>query len=212
MPPDWDALALVLDVAVERLTVTWGHVAHLQSVVDTPELRAAHGENLPKIIEFSTRLGADARLFAKYKAVKAASGDRLPAARRKALDDALRAFVLGGAELQGAARERFAAIRDRAGELSQRFGEHVLDATDAWHLDVPEERLDGVPDDVRQAAREAAAEAGAKGCSLTLKTPCYLPVLMHGRDRALRETLFRAFNTRASEFGQPEHYNTGLIG
>ena len=211
VPPDWDALALVLDVAVERLTVAWGHVSHLQSVVDTPELRAAHTENLPKIIEFSTRLGADARLFAKYKAVKAAAGDALSPARRKALDDALRAFVLGGAELEGAARERFAAIRDRAGELSQRFGEHVLDATDAWTLDVPEARLEGVPDDVRQAAREAAAEAGAGGCRLTLKAPCYLPVMMHGRDRALRETLYRAFNTRASEFGPPGHDNTALM-
>ncbi len=209
--PDWDALALVLDVAVERLTVAWGQVAHLQSVVDTPELRAVHTENLPKIIEFSTRIGADARLFAKYKAVKAASGERLAPARQKALGDALRAFVLGGAELQGAARERFAALRDRSGELAQRFGEHVLDATDAWHLDVPEERLAGVPDDVRQAAREAAVAAGADGFRLTLKMPCYLPVMTHGRDRALRETLYRAYNTRASEFGQPEHDNTALM-
>jgi oligopeptidase A len=211
VPPDWDALAAVLDVAVERLHVAWGHVSHLQSVVDTPELRAAHTENLPKVIEFSTRLGADARLFAKYKALKAAQYDQLNPARRKALDDTLRAFVLGGAELQGAARERYAAIQDRAGELSQRFGEHVLDATDAWHLDVPESQLDGVPDDVKQAAREAAAAAGVEGCRLTLKTPCYLPVIMHARHRPLRETMYRAFMTRASEFGEPAHDNTALM-
>ena len=211
LPADWDALAAVLDVAVERLNVAWGHVSHLQSVVDTPELRAAHTANLPRVIEFSTRLGADPRLFAKYKAVKAAQGGQLSPARRKALDDALRAFVLGGAELQGAARERYAAIQDRAGELAQRFGEHVLDATDAWHLDVPESQLDGVPPDVRQAAREAAAAAGADGCRLTLKLPCYLPVMMHGRHRPLRQTLYRAYMTRASEFGDPAHDNSALM-
>ncbi len=211
VPADWDALAAVLDVAVERLHVAWGHVSHLQSVVDTPELRAAHTENLPRVIEFSTRLGADARLYAKYKAVKATQHEQLSPPRRKALDDALRAFVLGGAELQGAARERYAAIQDRAGELSQRFGEHVLDATDAWHLDVPESQLDGVPDDVRQAAREAAAAAGVEGCRLTLKLPCYLPVMMHARHRPLRETLYRAYMTRASEFGAPAHDNTVLM-
>jgi oligopeptidase A len=211
VPAEWDALSAVLDVAVERLTVAWGHVSHLQSVVDTPELRAAHTENLPRVIEFSTRLGADTRLYAKYKAVKAQEGERLNAARKKALDDALRAFVLGGAELQGAARERYAAIQDRAGELSQRFGEHVLDATDAWHLDVPESQLEGVPDDVRQAAREAAAAAGVDGCRLTLKMPCYLPVMMHARHRPLRERMYRAQMTRASEFGKPEHDNTALM-
>ncbi|MFN9744893.1 MAG: M3 family metallopeptidase [Betaproteobacteria bacterium] len=211
VPADWDALAAVLDVAVERLNVAWGHVSHLQSVVDTPELRAAHTENLPRVIEFSTRLGADARLFAKYKAVKAAQHGQLNPARRKALDDALRAFVLGGAELQGAARERHAAIQDRAGELAQRFGEHVLDATDAWHLDVPEAQLDGVPADVKQAAREAAAAAGVDGCRLTLKLPCYLPVMMHGRHRPLRQTLYRAYMTRASEFGDPAHDNSALM-
>jgi oligopeptidase A len=215
VPPDWDALAAVLDVAVERLHVAWGHVSHLQSVVDTPELRAAHTANLARVIEFSTRMGADERLFAKYKAVKATQYERLDPARRKALDDALLAFVLGGAELQGAARERYAAIQDRAGELSQRFGEHVLDATDAWVLDVPaaevERQLEGVPADVKQAAQEAAAAAGVAGCRLTLKTPCYLPVMMHARHRPLREALYRAFMTRASEFGSPEHDNSALM-
>jgi oligopeptidase A len=215
VPADWDALARTLDVAAERLRVAWGHVSHLQAVVDTPELRAAHTENLPKVIEFSTRVGADARLYAKYKALKAAAGERLSPARQKALDDALRAFVLGGAELQGAARERYAAIQDRAGELSQRYGEHVLDATDAWTHDVPEadaaEHLAGVPDDVRQAAHEAATAAGAAGYRLTLKAPCYMPLMMHGRHRPLREKLYRAFMTRASEFGNPAHDNSALM-
>jgi oligopeptidase A len=208
---DYDSLSLVLDVAVERLNAAWAHVNHLQSVVDTPELRAAHAENLPKLIDFGTRLSSDERLFAKYKAVAASQADQLTPARRKALDDALRDFVLGGAELQGAAKQRYAAIQDRSGALEQQFSDHVLDATDAWSLVVPGSRLAGVPADVREAAREAARAAGQDGFKLTLQSPCHGPLMSHAEDRSLRETLYRAYNTRASEFGPAEWDNGPLV-
>ncbi len=212
VPTDYDALSLALDVPVERLRVAWGQVCHLQAVVDTPELRAAHAANLPRIIDFTTRLGADARLYAKVKAIaRDATTAGLCSARRKVLDDALRDFVLGGAELQGAARERYAAIQDRSGTLSQQFGDHVLDATDAFALDVTEAELQGVPADVVQAARDTAARAGVDGLRLTLQAPCYGPVLQYADRRALRETLFRAWGTRASEFGPPERDNAPLM-
>ncbi len=200
---DYDVLAAVLDPALERLRSAWAAVGHLQAVADTPELRAAHAANQPRVIDFYTRLGADARLFAKYQAVAAGPGAaQLAPAQRKALADALRNFVLGGAELQGAARARHAAIHDRAGALSQQFGDHVLDATDAFSLWVADEaELDGVPDDVRAAARTAAAAAGRDGWRLTLQAPCYVPVMQFARHRPLREAIFRAYNTRASEFG-----------
>jgi oligopeptidase A len=209
---DYGALSAVLDVAVERLRRAWGQVCHLQAVADTPALRAAHAENLPRIIDFTTRLGADERLYAKYKAIEAGPGAaQLSPARRKALADALRDFVLGGAELQGAARARHAAIQERAGALSQKFGDHVLDATDRYALTVPEADLDGVPDDVRQAARAAAAALGDAGCRLTLKAPCFGPVLQFCRQRPLRETIYRAYMTRASEFGPAELDNGPLM-
>ena len=209
---DYDALAAVLDPAVERLRSTWAQVGHLQSVGDTPELRAAHAENQPRIIDFLTRLGADARLFAKYRAVAAGPGaSRLLPAQRKALSDALRDFVLGGAELQGAARNRHAAIQDRLGALSRQFGDHVLDATDAFLLPVDEAQLDGLPADVREAAREAAQAAGREGWLLTLKAPCIVPVMQFASHRPLREAMYRAYNTRASEFGPPELDNAPLI-
>ena len=126
---DYDALAAVLDPALERLRSAWSAVGHLQAVADTPQMRAAHAEHQPRVIDFHTRLGADARLFAKYLAVAAGAGAaRLAPAQRKALADALRNFVLGGVELQGQARERHAAIQKRAGVLSRRFGDNVLDA------------------------------------------------------------------------------------
>ena len=212
VPARYEALALELDVPVERLMRVWGHVSHLQGVADTPALRAAHAENLPRIIDFSTRLGADARLYAKYKAV-ATSPDaaRLNVAQAKALADALRDFVLGGAELQGASRARYSAIQDRAGALAQQFGDHVLDATDAYSLFVPEDRLAGVPEDVREAARAAARAAGVEGCKLTLQAPCYQPLMQYASDRALRETVYRADGTRASEFGPAELDNGPLM-
>jgi oligopeptidase A len=207
---DYDALSAVLDVALERLNRGWSAVAHLQAVADTPEMRAAYTEQLPRVIEFHTRLGSDERLYAKYKAIAGhpqAAG--LSATRRKALADALRDFVLGGAELQGGARERFAQIQERGAALSQQFGEHVLDATDAYALYVDEADLEGVPADVVQVAHTAAAAEGRTGCKLTLHAPCYMPVMQYAVRRALRETLYTAHATRASEIGPTELDNSG---
>jgi oligopeptidase A len=212
VPADYDTLSMLLDVPVERLQCAWGHVGHLQAVADTPALRAAHAHNLPRVIDFSTRLGADARLYAKVKAVaQGTSAAGLSAARRKVLADSLRDFVLGGAELQGAARERYGVIQDRRAVLSQQFGDHVLDATDAFHLDVPESALEGVPADVVQGARERATAAGVAGCRLILQAPCYGPVMQFAANRTLRETMYRAYGTRASEWGPPALDNTPLL-
>jgi oligopeptidase A len=209
---DVDVLAQVLDVPVERLRRAWGHVVHLQAVVDTPALRAAYTENLARVTDFFTRLAADAGLYAKTRAIAAAPRfAALPAVRRKAVADALRDFELGGAALHGAARERYAQIQARAAELSQQFGENVLDATDAWCLDVPPERLAGVPADVVQAARAAASAAGVAGCRLTLHAPCRLPVLATAEDRALRETVYTAHIQLASELGPPAQDNGPLM-
>jgi len=208
---DYDTLSMVLDVPVERLMTAWRLVCHLQAVADTPELRAAHTQNLPRIIDFSTRLGADERLYARYKAMAAAQRDQLTPARRKVLDNALRDLVLGGAELHGAARERYAAIQDRGGAASQQFGEHVLDATDQYAWYATEAEMQGVPADVCAAARAAAQAEGRDGYKLTLQAPCYIPVLTYAHDRALRERLLRAYSTRASEFGPPAQDNTALM-
>ena len=212
MPADYQALSAVLDVAVERLRRAWGVVGHLHAVVDTPALRAAYSEQLPRITDFYTRLGADERLYAKYKAVAASpQGSGLTPARRKALDNALRDFVLGGADLQGSARERFAWIKERCAELSQRFGEHVLDATDQFAMFVSAADLDGVPAAVVQAAREAAAADGRDGCKLSLQWPCYGPVMQYAHQRPLRQALFTAYQTRASELGPAALDNSELI-
>ncbi len=195
-PADWKAIALTLDVATERLGLAWGAVSHLNSVADTPELRAAYNAALPRVTEFWTRLGSDERLYAKYKAIDAG---QLNAEQKQARTNALRAFVLGGAELQGEAKARYAAIQERLAEVSQKFSENTLDATDSFALYVSEDQLKGVPEDVVQATRQAAEKEGKDGCRLTLKMPVYLPVMQFAHSSALREQLYKAHVTRASD-------------
>ena len=195
-PAQWSAIAQTLDVATEQVGMAWGAVSHLNSVADTPELRAAYNAALPKVTEFWTRLGADERLFAKYKAIDQAG---LNAEQRQAHKNAVRNFVLGGADLQGEARKRFAEIQEKQAELSQKFSENTLDATDAFSYHAGSAELDGVPTDVQQAARAAAQAEGKDGYKLTLKMPCYLPVMQFASSSTLRETLYRAYVTRGSD-------------
>ena len=195
-PARWESIASVLDVATEKFGSAWGAVSHLNSVADTPELRAAYNEALPKVTEFWTRLGADERLYAKYKAIDPST---LNTEQRRAWDNAVRNFVLSGAELQGEAKLRFAKIQERSAELSQKFSENALDATDAFAYYATADELAGVPADVQQAARAAAEAEGQAGYKLTLKMPCYLPVMQFAQHSALRETLYKAYVTRASD-------------
>ncbi|KQO12258.1 oligopeptidase A [Acidovorax sp. Leaf76] len=211
-PARWDAIAKVLDVATERLGMAWGAVSHLNSVADTPELRAAYNAALPRVTEFWTRLGADERLFAKYKAIDPAT---LTDEQRQAHRNAVRNFVLSGAELTGAAKERFAQIQERQAELSQKFSENALDATDAYAYYATADELDGIPSDVQQAALAAAQADGKDGYKLTLKMPCYLPVMQFATRSDLREKLYHAYVTRASDQAQGDARkfdNTALIG
>jgi oligopeptidase A len=209
VPAQYHALSAVLDTAVERLARAWGTVGHLNQVCDTPPLRAAFNECLPLVTGFYARLGADARLFAKYRAVDPAA-EALNTPRRRALANTLRDFVLTGAQLQGPARERFMQIQDRLAELSQRFEEHVQDATDAfaWYVDATQ--LDGVPDDVRAALRADAAADGREGFKLSLLMPRWRPVMQYAIDRDVRERLHRAFHSRASELG-PAQFDNGTL-
>ena len=201
-PASWTGISRVLDVATENLSRAWGAVSHLNSVADTPELRAAYNAALPRVTEFWTRLGADERLYAKYKAIDISS---LNAEQRQAHKNAVRNFVLSGAELQGQDRVRFAQIQERQAELSQKFSENALDATEAFAYYAQLADLDGVPQDVIDAALSQALAESQSGYKLTLKMPSYLPVMQFARSSALRETLYRAYNTRASDQSNHEH-------
>jgi oligopeptidase A len=196
-PANWLAISKVLDVATEKLGRAWGAVSHLNSVADNPELRAAYNESLPVITEFYTALGANEQLYAKYKAIDVKT---LNAEQLQAHKYAVRNFVLSGAELQGAAKERFAEIQAIQAELSQKFSENALDATEAFAYYASLDELDGVPDDVLHTAKAAAAKDGKENqYKLTLKMPCYLPVMQFATSSALREVLYKANSTKASD-------------
>lgn len=202
-PVSWESFVVPLDDATERLYRAWGQVTHLQAVVNTPELREAYNANLPKVTRFGSALGQNLALYAQYKALaQSPEAKDYDAARRKALENALRDFRLGGAELDEAGKARFTAIREELSALAAKFSNNVLDATDAWALYVEDEsRLAGLPADVLAAARAQAEKDGRAGWKLTLQMPCYLPVQTYAEDRGLREQLYRASAVRASELG-----------
>lgn len=212
-PATWDDVVEPLDDALERLARAWGTVSHLNAVVDTPELRAQYNAALPRLTAFWTELSQNAALFAKYRQIAADPDfERWPRARRTVIGHELRDFRLGGAELPAPQQQRFKQIRERQAQLSTRYAENVLDSTNAFALVIDEgevaARLAGVPDDVLQMFREAARADGRSGCKITLHFPSYMPVMQYAHDRALREELYRAYATRASEFGKPDWDNT----
>jgi len=209
-PADYETLSRVLNVATERLGTAWGAVGHLNAVANTPALREAYNAVLPAVTEFYTGLGANEALYAKYKAIAASEG--LSPERRQLLKHAMRDFVLSGAELSGDAKERFAKIQERSAEIAQAFSEHVMDATDSWSLYATAEEMQGVPPDVQANARAAAEKDGREGFKLTLHFPVYMPVMQYAEDRSLRERLYRAYVTRASELAdKPEFDNSPLM-
>jgi oligopeptidase A len=209
----WDSFVVPLEEATERLGRAWGVVNHLNHVVDTPELRAVYNENQPRVTEFWTMLGQNEALFAKYKALRASSEyDSLTPARKRIVENALRDFRLGGAELPEDKKGRFAEIQEQQAATSTRFSENVLDATNDYKLLVEDEsELSGVPDDVKAAARASAEQDGKNGWQFTLHFPSYYPVLQFCDNRKLRETIYRASSTKASDtgtmFSQPEKWD-----
>ena len=211
-PVSWESFVAPLEDANERIGRAWGQVAHLHAVLDSPELREAYNANLPKLTQYWTELGQNQALFGKYQALAdSPEYPSLSTARRRIVDNALRDFRLGGAELPADKKARFAAIQEELAGLGSRFSENLLDATKAFSIVVDERRIGGIPADVLAAAREAAGKDGKPGWKFTLHAPSYMPVMQYADDRSLRQTMYRESVTRASEFGKPEWDNTPLI-
>jgi oligopeptidase A len=211
--PTWEGFVAPLDDANERLSRAWGQVQHLNAVMNSPELREVYNANLPKITQYYTELSQDERLYVKFKAIRAGAGfAALGGERSKIVDNELRDFRLGGAELAPAEKAAFKALRERLDQLSARFNDNVLDATNAFsYLAADKAELAGVPEDVLETAAAAAAADGKQGWKLTLHMPSYLPVMQYADNRALRERMYRAYTTRAAELGNADWNNTPLI-
>lgn len=211
--PDWDNFIAPMDDGNERLRRAWGQVGHMNAVMNSPSLRDAYNAALPRITQYYSELAQDQALFARYKALRESPAyARMTAAQKKVVDNELRDFRLGGAELPPAKKTEFKAIVEKLAELSSRFNDNVLDATNAFELVVQDEsRLAGLPADVIAAAAQAASQAGAKGWKFTLQMPSYLPVMQYAADRDLREQMYRAYATRAAEFGDAKWDNTAIL-
>jgi len=209
----WDEFADPLENANERLWRAWGVVAHLHAVDDSAAIRDAYNANLPKITRYRTELAQNLDLYEKFKALRASTGfEELSRARRRIVENDLRDYRLGGAELEPRDKRRFGEIQEELAALEAKFSENLLDATNAFSALIADRgELLGVPEDVLEAAKEAARQDGQGGWKFTLHAPSYGPVMQYAENRDLREKLYRAHVTRASEFGDPELDNTSII-
>jgi len=199
----WDDLVEPLEEATEALGRAWGVIGHLNSVKDSPELRDAYGAMLPEVTAFWSRLGQNLELYKKYKALKeSASFSSLNTAQKKVIENALRDFRLGGAELSDTEKPRFSEIQERQATLAKEFSDHVLDATDqfVYATDKPED-VAGIPEDALASAAQLAQEKGLRGWAFSLHFPSYFPVQQYANNRTLRQKMYEAYVTRASELG-----------
>ena len=210
----WDTVVEPLADTLDRIDRVWGAVSHLNAVISTPELRDAYNGNLQKVTAFHMELAQDLRLYERYGALAASPAfPTLDPAKKKLIDNELRDFRLGGALLEAEKKARLKAVQEELANLSAQFDDNVLDATNAWTLYVDDEaELAGIPHEVRSEARAQARADGSGGFKLSLRMPCYLPVMMYADNRSLRTTLHRAYSTRASDLGaRPEWDNTPIV-
>lgn len=211
--PTWESFALKLEDHSEKLGRAWSQVGHMNAVVNSPELRVAYNESLQKLTDFGSDLAQDERLYTKFKTIQSSAGfAKLTPTQQTIINHEVRDFKLGGAELLPDQKARFKTVSEELSKLGSKFEENIMDNTnDFKHIVENVEELKGIPDDAIQAAAEAAKADGRAGYQFSLHFPSYLPVLQYANNRALRETLYRAYATRASELSKPEWDNTGLI-
>ena len=198
----WDNLLQPIEEMDDELARCFSPVGHLNSTLNSDELREAYNKCLPLLSEYSTWMGQHEGLFQAYQQI--AQGDEFAAleqAQRTAIEHALRDFRLAGVALPAQQKKRYGELKSRLSELGSQFSENVLDATNAWSKQLSEEALAGLPETALASAREAARQAGVEGCLITLNFPSYQPVLTYCDDASLREEVYKANCTRASAEG-----------
>jgi oligopeptidase A len=211
--PDWNNLVQPLEEMDDYLNRVWSPVRHMNSVVNSKELRDAYNQCLPKLSEYSTDMGQNKRLYSAYKSIAESELYMgLDEAQKKTIENALRDFRLSGVDLSDDEKRRFKEIAQRLSELSAKFEEHVLDATQAWEKHCStEEELQGLPDSALEMAKQTAKQKDKKGWIVTLEFPSYHSVITYADDRSLREEIYRAYTTRASDESSNPDWDNSLI-
>jgi oligopeptidase A len=199
----WSNLAQPMEDMEDRLARVWSPVSHMNSVVNSESWRDAHNACLPKLSEYSTELGQKRDLFEAYQSIRDGTEyATLDTAQKKIIDNALRDFHLSGVDLPADKKQRFKDIRQRLSQLTTRFEENILDATQGWQRLVTDEAsLAGLTDSARAMAKQAAEQKGQKGWLFTLDFPSYYAVMTYADERALRREMHEAYVTRASDQG-----------
>ena len=212
--PTWEGVVEPLERIGDRLGYVWGLVSHLMSVQNAPDLRAAHDLMQPKIVEFSMKMGQSRAIFDKLQAIRdSAEWESLAEGQRRAISALLHDAKLSGVALDGEEKERFNRLNQELAELSTRFSNNVLDSTKAFQLNLTEaDEVAGLPPSLLALAAQASGVEGAGAETgpwrITLDFPSYFPFMQHSRRRDLRETLYKAYTTRASS---GEQDNSELI-
>ena len=205
---NWEELIRPLENATENLGRAWGVVSHLNSVADTPELRKAHSQMLPKVTAFWSSFGQNLALFERYRELYQSENFKaLSPAQQRVIHNSLRDFKLGGAELSSVQKPRFAKIQEELANLCKTFSDSVLDATDNYvYLVSNAKDLEGLPQEAIDAAAHLAQSKELTGWAFSLHFPSYFPVQQFSQNRDLRRELYLAYVTRASELG-PQYGN-----
>ena len=212
-PTSWNNFVEPIEIISEKISRAWGQIEHLNAVVNSDSLRKAYNDNLIKLTEFYTNLSQDDSLYKKYQSLKdSAIFKSLTPSQKRIIDNVLREFKLGGAELNETDKKRFKVIQEKLAKLSTQFEENILDATNEFSIFVDHlDELIGIPEENIKKAHAEAKEDKKEGYKFTLHFPSYLPVMQYADNRTLREKLYHAYATRASELASPKFDNTNLI-
>ncbi|OPX54288.1 oligopeptidase A [Oceanospirillum multiglobuliferum] len=201
--PTWDSLVQAMSELDDRFSQMWSPVSHLNSVVNSEALRAAYNACLPKLSQYSTEIGQNEALCNSFKALKdSANFAELNTAQQKAINNTLRDFHLSGIDLPADKKQRYGELKQKLSELTNKFSENVLDATQGWHKQIKDEaELVGLPESAKALLQQIAKEKGLAGWVITLDFPAFHPVMTYADNRDLREELYTAYVTRASDQG-----------
>jgi len=199
----WDNLIKPLEQMSEKVSRTWSPIGHMNSVVNSDALRDAYNLCLPKISEYITELGQNEALFYAYQTIfESDAFASFDLAQQKIVENAIRDFRLSGVDLSDAKKQRYKEIMQLLSNLTSQFDQNLLDATHAWtKLITNESELAGVPDSVKSLAEQTAQNKDQTGWLLTLEFPSYYPIMLYADNRGLREEMYQAYVTRASELG-----------
>ncbi len=199
----WEDLIEPIDAMDDALSNAFSPVSHLNSVLNTQELRDAYNACLPKLSEYASKIGQNERLYQAYQAIHDSSEFKdFNIAQKKVITNALRDFKLAGVALEKSDRERFSELKQHLSKLQSSFSDHVLDATDHWSMLIEDEnRLKGLPEHAIESAKASAKDKGQDGFRFGIDFPSYHAIITYAEDRELRETIYRAFTTRASDQG-----------